>query len=84
MKMMLDSATLSSTSKEGEEVDQTVYVPTPAQREMIESDAFETAKFVSHRTADKVGIIIEMTSPCTHSNLRSGGLISGCANSGAD
>ena len=54
MKMMLDNVALASTTstegdKEGEAT-ASVYVPTPAQREMIESDAFETAKFVSHRT----------------------------------
>ena len=58
MKMMLDNVTLSSAAstegdKEGETT-ATVHIPTPAQREMIESDAFETARFVSHRTSAKV------------------------------
>ena len=58
MKMMLDNATLSTASKDGEGEEGgsslSTYVPTPAQREMIESEAFEVANFVSHRTAGKV------------------------------
>lgn len=53
MKAMLDKATASHSEQEKEE-DKTVYVPTPDQLEMIEAEGFETAKFVSHRTAGKV------------------------------
>lgn len=50
---MLDKATTSLSEKKEEE-NVSTYVPTPAQLEMIEAEGFETAKFVSHRTAGKV------------------------------
>ncbi len=58
MKAMLDKSTaaLSKVKIEGEDGGGVgdVYLPTPAQLETIEAEGFETAKFVSHRSADKV------------------------------
>lgn len=55
MKYMLDKSTAAlGKEKEAGQEEGEVYVPTAAQLEEIEAEGFETAKFVSHRTADKV------------------------------
>ena len=55
---MLDKSTAAMTTDKGAEGEggATVYVPTAAQRDMIEAEGFETATFVSHRTAGKVRV----------------------------
>ena len=57
MKAMLDKST-ASLSKAKDKEEPAVYVPTPAQREMLESESFEAAKFVSNRTTSKVSLQI--------------------------
>lgn len=59
MKVMLEKSTavlLRNKEKEEEGEGASLYIPTPSQREMIEAEGFETAKFVSHR--GKVCIVI--------------------------
>ena len=57
IKVMLDKSVVSLSEKK-DDVAASDYVPTPAQREMIESESFETANFVSHRTASRVSGIL--------------------------
>lgn len=64
MKFMLDKSTAAfAKEREEEQGAGEVFVPTAAQLEDIEAEGFETAKFVSHRTAGKVTREMLVTRP---------------------